>query len=98
MVEIRKTALYVQWFESLRDRRVKARVDVRVFRLAHGNPGQHRVLTDGVVELKIDYGPGYRVYFTRRGAELVLLLAGGDKTTQQRDIEAAIRLSKEFSS
>lgn len=98
MVEIRKTALYVQWFESLRDRRVKARVDVRVFRLAHGNPGQHRVLTDGVVELKIDYGPGYRVYFTRRGAELVLLLAGGDKTTQQWDIEAAIRLSKELSS
>lgn len=98
MVEIRKTALYVQWFESLRDRRVKARVDVRVFRLAHGNPGQHRVLANGVVELKIDYGPGYRVYFTRRGAELVLLLAGGDKTTQQWDIEAAIRLSKELSS
>ena len=98
MVEIRKTALYVQWFESLRDRRVKARVDVRVFRLAHGNPGQHRVLTDGVVELKIDYGPGYRVYFTRRGAELVLLLAGGDKSSQQQDIEAAIRLAKEISS
>ena len=98
MVEIRKTALYVQWFESLRDRRVKARVDVRVFRLAHGNPGQHRVLANGVVELKIDYGPGYRVYFTRRGAELVLLLAGGDKSSQQQDIEAAIRLAKEISS
>lgn len=98
MVEIRKTALYVQWFESLRDRQAKARVDVRVFRLSHGNPGQHRVLTDGVVELKIDHGPGYRVYFTRRGAELVLLLAGGDKTTQQQDIETAIRLAKEISS
>jgi putative addiction module killer protein len=98
MLEVRKTTLYTQWFESLRDRQVKARIDVRVFRLAHGNPGQHRVLTDGVTELKIDYGPGYRVYFTRRGAELVLLLAGGDKTTQQQDIEAAIRLAKEFSS
>jgi putative addiction module killer protein len=69
---------------------------VRVFRLAHGNPGQHRVLTDGVVEMKIDHGPGYRVYYTRHGAELVLLLVGGDKTSQQRDIEAAIRLAKEF--
>jgi putative addiction module killer protein len=96
MVEVRKTALYVQWFESLRDRQAKARVDVRVFRLAHGNPGRHRVLTDGVVELKIDHGPGYRVYFTKRGAELLLLLAGGDKATQQRDIEAAIRLAKEI--
>ncbi len=72
--------------------------DVRVFRLAHGNPGQHRVLTDGVVELKIDHGPGLRVYFTRRGAELVLLLAGGDKSSQQQDIETAIRLAKEISS
>ena len=68
---------------------------MRVFRLAGGNPGQHRVLTDGVVEMKIDYGPGYRVYFTRRGDELVLLLIGGDKATQQRDIEVAIRLAKE---
>lgn len=98
MVEIRKTSLYVQWFDSLRDRQVRARIDVRVFRLANGNPGQHRSLTDGVVEMKIDYGPGYRVYFTRRGAKLVLLLAGGDKTTQQQDIEAAIRFAKEFSS
>lgn len=96
MVEIRKTALYVRWFESLRDRLTRARIDVRVFRLAHGNPGQHRVLSDGVVELKIDHGPGYRVYFTQRGAELVLLLAGGDKSTQQQDIEAAIRLAKEL--
>jgi putative addiction module killer protein len=96
MVEIRKTALYSQWFESLRDRQARARIDVRVFRLASGNPGQHRALTSGVVELKIDYGPGYRVYFTRRGDELVLLLAGGDKSTQQQDIDAAIRLAKEF--
>ena len=96
MVEIRKTALYTQWFESLRDRQARARVDVRVFRLSHGNPGQHRVLTGGVVEMKIDHGPGYRVYFTQRGAELVLLLTGGDKSTQQQDIEAGTRLAKEF--
>jgi len=96
MVEIRKTAVYAQWFESLRDRQAKARVDVRVFRLAQGNPGEHRALTTGVIEMKIDFGPGYRVYFTRRGAELVLLLAGGDKSTQQQDIDAAIRLAKEF--
>jgi putative addiction module killer protein len=96
MVEIRKTALYSHWFESLRDRQARARIDVRVLRLSSGNPGQHRVLTSGVVELKIDYGPGYRVYFTRRGDELVLLLAGGDKSTQQQDIDAAIRLAKEF--
>ena len=96
MVEIRKTALYTQWFESLRDRQARARVDVRVFRLSHGNPGQHRVLTGGVVEMKIDHGPGYRVYFTQRVAELVLLLTGGDKSTQQQDIEAATRLAKEF--
>jgi putative addiction module killer protein len=98
MVEIRKTAVFTQWFESLRDRQARARIDVRVFRLAHGNPGQHRVLTDGVVELKIDHGPGYRVYFTRRGTELVLLLAGGDKSSQQQDIDTAIRLAKEISS
>lgn len=96
MVEVRKTTLYQRWYESLRDRQTRARIDVRVFRLAHGNPGQHRVLTEGVVEMKIDHGPGYRVYFTRRGAEWVLLLAGGDKATQQQDIEAAIRLAKEF--
>jgi putative addiction module killer protein len=96
MVEIRKTTTYAQWFELLRDRQAKARIDVRVLRLMLGNPGQHRVLSGSVVEMKIDYGPGYRVYFTRRGDELVLLLVGGDKTTQQQDIDAAMRLAKEF--
>lgn len=95
MVELRKTAAFEAWFEALRDRRARARIDVRVFRLAQGNPGQHRVLTGGVVEMKIDFGPGYRVYFTRRGAALVLLLIGGDKSTQQRDIETALELAKE---
>ena len=97
MVEIRQTKHYADWFGALRDQEARKRITVRVLRLQHGNPGDHRVLTSGVVELRIDLGPGYRVYFTRRGAALVLLLAGGDKSTQQRDIELAIRLAKESS-
>jgi len=69
-------------------------MQVRIHRLAHGNPGQHRNLTDGVSELKIDVGPGYRVYFTRRGDELIILLAGGDKSTQRQDVKAAIALAR----
>lgn len=69
---------------------------VRVERLIHGNPGQHRDLTDGVSELKIDFGPGYRVYYAQRGTSLLLLLAGGDKSTQQKDIAMAIHLAKNF--
>ena len=95
MVEIRKTAVFEAWFNTLRDRRTRARIGVRLFRLTQGNPGQHRVLAGGVVEMKIDFGPGYRVYYTHRGNELVLLLVGGDKSTQQRDIEAAIELARE---
>ena len=67
---------------------------MRVDRLFHGNPGQHRNLTDGVSELKLDVGPGYRVYYTERGGELIVLLAGGDKSTQQQDIKVAIALAK----
>ena len=67
---------------------------MRVDRLVHGNPGQHRVLTDGVCELKIDVGPGYRVYYTERGGLVIVLLAGGDKSTQQQDIKTAISLAK----
>ena len=73
-----------------------AGANMRVFRLAQVNPGQHRVLDGGVVEMEIDYGPGYRVYFTRRGARVILLPAGGDKAKQQRDIELAQRLAKEW--
>ena len=69
---------------------------VRVDRLIHGNPGQHRDLTDGVSELKVDFGPGYRVYYAHRGTRLLLLLAGGDKSTQQKDIATAIKLAKDF--
>ena len=84
------------WIDALKDRAGRARILLRVERLIEGNPGQHRALTDGVAELKIDFGPGYRVYYTQRGTRLLLLLAGGDKSTQQKDIQLAIRLAKNF--
>ena len=90
------TECYRDWIGALKDRTNRARIQVRVDRLAHGNRGQHRVLTDGVTELKIDVGPGYRVYFTERGGELIILLAGGDKSTQTQDIKAAIALAKDL--
>ena len=86
MVEVRSSAVFDAWFDALRDRQAQARITVRIRRLQEGNAGQHRVLTGGVVEMKIDFGPGYRVYFTHRGTELVLLLAGGDKSTQRHDV------------
>ena len=78
----------------MRDGVVRARIQVRVDRLVHGNPGQHRNLTDGVSELKIDVGPGYRVYYTERSGEIIILLAGGDKSSQPQDIKQAIALAK----
>jgi putative addiction module killer protein len=95
-VRVEKTDGYRQWIDELKDRAGRARILVRVDRLIHGNPGQHRDLTDGVAELKIDFGPGYRVYYSKRGTRLLLLLAGGEKSTQQKDIAMAIRLSKSF--
>lgn len=91
---VRVTDVYRDWINSLKDLAGRARVQVRVDRLVHGNPGKHRVLTDGVCELKIDFGPGYRVYYTERGGDLIVLLAGGDKSTQAQDIKAAIALAK----
>ncbi|HEX9734546.1 MAG TPA: type II toxin-antitoxin system RelE/ParE family toxin [Thermoanaerobaculia bacterium] len=90
----RMTAVYLDWINTLKDRAARARIQVRVDRLVHGNPGQHRNLTDGVSELKIDFGPGYRVYYTERAGELIVLLAGGDKSSQQQDIKVAIALAK----
>ena len=88
------TEVYRDWINGLRDRTARARIQMRVDRLVHGNPGQHRALTGGVSELKIDFGPGYRVYYAERGGELIVLLAGGDKSTQQRDIRIAVALAK----
>jgi putative addiction module killer protein len=93
MLELRRTAEYDHWMRTLRDIRVKARINARIRRLTLGNPGQHRVLTGGIVELKIDCGPGYRVYYTKRGSTLIILLCGGDKTSQQADIAHALALA-----
>jgi putative addiction module killer protein len=93
-MRIEETEVYRSWINGLKDREVRARVQVRVDRLVHGNPGKHRELTEGISELKIDFGPGYRVYYLQRGNLLLVLLAGGDKSTQQQDIETAIRLAK----
>ena len=95
-MRVEKTDEYLDWLDGLRDRAGRARILVRVDRLIEGNPGQHRDLTDGVSELKLDFGPGYRVYYTLRGRRLLLLLLGGDKSTQQKDIETAVRLAKNF--
>jgi len=92
-MRIRMTETYRDWIDRLRDRVGRARILVRVDRLANGNPGTHRRLIGGVSELKVDVGPGYRVYYTQRGAELILLLAGGDKSTQREDIRAAVLLA-----
>ena len=95
-MRVEQTDEYRQWIEGLRDRAGRARILVRVDRLIHGNPGTHRNLADGVSELKIDIGPGYRVYYSQRGTVLLLLLAGGDKSTQEKDIAKAIALARGF--
>ena len=93
-MRVDKSDVYAEWIDTLKDRSGRARILVRVDRLIHGNPGQHRNLTDGVSELKIDIGPGYRVYYTERNGEIIILLAGGDKSSQAQDIKQAIALAK----
>lgn len=95
MLEIRQTDLYARWFERLRDERARARILVRIRRLSLGNPGDVRSVRGGVLELRVTYGPGYRVYYTARGDSLIVLLAGGDKRTQSRDINTALEPSAE---
>lgn len=94
MIEIRKTTLFTQWLDGLRDLQARARIQVR---LAAGNPGDVEPVGEGVSELRIDYGPGYRVYFRKRGKELIVLLAGGDKRNQAKDIKTALRLARNLS-
>ena len=97
MIAIRKTGLFAQWLDELRDVQARARVQARIERLAAGNPGDVDPVGEGVSELRINYGPGYRVYFKKRGSELIILLAGGDKSTQAKDITAALRLARNLS-
>ena len=94
MLKVRRTEVYARWLDGLRDVRARARVLVRVERLVAGNPGDARPVGEDVSELRIDYGPGYRVYFKRRGRTVVVLLAGGDKRSQSADIETALRLAR----
>ncbi len=94
MIEIRQTTNYSEWFNSLRDRQAKARIDIRIRRLSMGNPGDVKPVGQGVSELRIDYGSGYRVYFKQKGKTLIILLAGGDKKTQKQDIKTALELAQ----
>ena len=94
MIEIRKTELFAQWLDGLRDLQARARVQARIERLAQGNAGDVQPVGGGVSELRINCGPGYRVYFKQRGQEVVVLLAGGDKRTQAKDIRTALRLAR----
>ena len=95
-MEIRKTDTFAAWLDNLRDVRARARVQARIERFSGGNPGDVKPIGEGVSELRLDYGPGYRVYFTRQKRELVILLAGGDKSTQAADIRIALRLAKDL--
>ncbi len=94
MIEIRKTERFSRWIDNLRDVKGRARILARIERLAGGNPGDVKPVREGVSEMRIDHGPGYRIYFKRRGQELIILLAGGDKSTQAKDIQAALRLAR----
>lgn len=94
MLEIRKTHEFAEWLDGLGDVRARAHILVRIERLAAGNPGDVKAVGGGVSELRIDYGPGYRVYYKKLGNKLVILLAGGDKSTQEKDIKIALRLAR----
>jgi len=94
VIEIRETQVFSAWLESLRDAQARARVQGRILRLRLGNPGDVKPVGEGVSELRIDYGPGYRVYYLKRGALLVILLAGGAKPTQDKDIKTALKMAR----
>lgn len=95
-MRVERTDEFSDWIDALADLSGRARILMRVDRLISGNPGQHRNLTEGISELKVDVGPGYRVYYSKRGDRLLLLLAGGDKSTQRKDVRLAVQLAKGF--
>lgn len=94
MIEIRKTEIFAKWLDGLHDIRARTRILVRIERLAAGNPGDVRPVREGVSELRINYGPGYRVYYKQCERAVLVLLAGGDKLTQSKDIKTALRLAR----
>ena len=94
VVEIRQTEVYARWFGRLRDRQARVRIDSSIRRMSLGNFGDVTPVGEGVSEIRIDYGPGYRVYYAQRGQALVVLLAGGDKDSQERDIQRALDLAR----
>lgn len=96
MITIRQTSTFKQWFSELRDASAKARIVARLRRIEIGNMGDVKAIEGGVSEIRIDHGPGYRLYFTRRGADVIVLICGGDKSSQKRDIKAAIAMAKEI--
>lgn len=96
MIEIRQTEKFTAWLNDLRDLQAVARINVRIRRLSLGNPGDVKPVGEGVSEMRIDYGPGYRIYFVRSGAAIIVLLCGGDKRTQSRDIASAKQLAREL--
>ena len=96
MLALKETPAYAQWIDGLKDKAAQVRIVARSKRLLTGNPGDHKLLSGGIYEMKINVGPGYRVYYTQRGSEIILLLAGGDKSTQSKDIETARKLARKY--
>lgn len=96
MLEVRQTSTYSAWFDALRDRQAKVRIDIRIRRLSLGNAGDVKPVGDGVSELRVNFGPGYRVYFVQRRNEYIILLAGGDRTSQSDDIRQAKVLARDL--
>jgi putative addiction module killer protein len=96
MIELRKTREFDRWLSRLKDRQARAKIDIRLRHLSAGHAGDQKAVGDGVHELRVHCGPGYRVYFTRRGTALVIILAGGDKSSQVKDIRLAQQLSREL--
>jgi putative addiction module killer protein len=96
MLEVRQTTTYSDWFGALRDRVAKVRIDIRIRRLSLGNPGDVKPVGEGISEMRVDYGPGYRIYFVQKGSEYIVLLAGGDKSSQDRDIRQAKALARDL--
>jgi len=96
MIDVRQTDVFIAWFARLRDRDARSRITVRLRRLSLGNPVDVKPVGEGVSEIRVDYGPGYRIYFVRRGPGVVVLLCGGDKRSQDRDIARASDLAQEL--